>query len=121
MFAVIKTGGKQYRVSADDVITVGRIAGEAGDKIEITEVLFHGEGENVSVGSAIAAGFAVQAEIVKQARGAKVIAFKKRRRQDSQRKRGHRQDLSIIRILSIGGQENKKPKKSLAKKAEAEA
>jgi large subunit ribosomal protein L21 len=100
MFAVIKTGGKQYRVAAEDVITVGRVAGEPGDRVELGEVLMVG-GDQVVVGSPLVAGASVAAELVKHSRGDKVIAFKKRRRKNSRRKRGHRQELSVIRITEI--------------------
>jgi large subunit ribosomal protein L21 len=110
MFAVIKTGGKQYRVGANDKITVGRIEAEQGSKIDITDVLMHGKGDNIIVGAPLVENFAVSVEIVEHIRGPKVIAFKKRRRQDSQRKRGHRQDHTVIRVVAIGGQ-TEEPKK----------
>lgn len=100
MFAVIKTGGLQYRVAPDDVITVGKLAGERGETIEFGEVLMVG-GETVAIGSPTVAGASVAAEVVEQARGSKVIAFKKRRRQNSRRKRGHRQDYTRVRITEI--------------------
>jgi large subunit ribosomal protein L21 len=101
MYAVIKTGGKQYRVAKDDVVTVERLAGEAGGKIEFTEVLMVGSGEGVKVGKPTVAGAKVSAEVVEQTRGPKLIAFKKRRRKNSRRKRGHRQDLTTVKITSI--------------------
>lgn len=100
MFAVIKTGGKQYKVAANDVITVERLEGEAGDVIAFTEVLMLG-GEKAVVGAPLVAGATVAGELVEQARGAKTISFKKRRRQNSKRKKGHRQHLSIVRITEI--------------------
>jgi len=100
MFAVIKTGGKQYRVAAEDVVTVGRVAGEPGDIVELGEVLMVG-GDQVVVGSPLVVGASVAGELVKHSRGDKVIAFKKRRRKNSRRKRGHRQELSVIRITEI--------------------
>jgi large subunit ribosomal protein L21 len=103
MYAVIKTGGKQYRVAKDDVLEIERLAGEAGSKIEFTEVLMVGEGASVKVGKPTVAGAKVTAELVEQSRGPKLIAFKKRRRKNSRRKRGHRQDLSTVRITSISG------------------
>ena len=102
MFAVIKTGGKQYRVAANDVIEIERTGGAAGDAITFTEVLMLG-GETVSVGAPTVAGASVAGEIVELTRGPKVIAFKKRRRQNSKRKRGHRQDLMSVRITGIAG------------------
>ena len=100
MFAVIKTGGKQYRVAEKDVITVDKIKGAPGDLIEFGEVLIVG-GDNVTVGTPTVAGATVAGEVVEQTRGAKVIAFKKRRRKNSRRKRGHRQERSVIRITEI--------------------
>ena len=101
MYAVIKTGGKQYRVAKDDVITVERLTVEDGKKIEFTEVLLVGSGADIKVGSALGSSAKVTAELVEQTRGPKLIAFKKRRRKNSRRKRGHRQDLSKIRITAI--------------------
>jgi large subunit ribosomal protein L21 len=103
MYAVIKTGGKQYRVAKDDVVTIERVAGEAGAKVEFTEVLMVGSGESVKVGTPTVAGAKVTAELVGQVRGEKLIAFKKRRRKNSRRKKGHRQDLSTVRITTITG------------------
>ena len=103
MYAVIKTGGKQYRVAKDDVIIVERLTVEDGKKIEFTEVLLMGSGADIKVGSALPSGAKVTAELVEQTRGPKLIAFKKRRRKNSRRKRGHRQDLSKIRITGITG------------------
>lgn len=103
MYAVIKTGGKQYRVAKDDVLEIERLAGDAGSNIEFTEVLMVGEGASVKVGTPVVAGAKVTAELVEQTRGPKLIAFKKRRRKNSRRKRGHRQDLSTVRITGISG------------------
>ena len=103
MFAVIKTGGKQYRVAKDDVLTVEKLDGDAGAKIEFADVLMVGEGASVKVGKPLVSGAKVMAELVEHTRGPKVIAFKKRRRKNSRRKRGHRQDLSTIRITGISG------------------
>ena len=101
MFAVIKTGGKQYSVAAEDTITVMTLAGEPGDKVTFDTVLMLVDGEATTVGAPLVAGATVSAEIVEQARGPKVIAFKKRRRKNSKRKRGHRQALTIVRITGI--------------------
>ena len=101
MYAVIKTGGKQYRVAENDVLEIEKIEGEAGSTIEFTEVLMVGEGETVKVGKPMIVGAKVIAELVEQTRGPKLIAFKKRRRKNSRRKKGHRQDLSKVRITSI--------------------
>jgi large subunit ribosomal protein L21 len=100
MFAVIKTGGKQYRVAAEDVITVERLPGAPGDIIELGDVLMVG-GDNVTLGTPLVAGASVAGEVVEQSRGDKVIAFKKRRRQNSRRKRGHRQEYTVLRITEI--------------------
>ena len=103
MYAVIKTGGKQYRVATDDVLTVERLAGDAEQPIEFSDVLMVGEGDNVKVGSPTVAGAKVVAQVVEQTRGPKLIAFKKRRRKSSRRKRGHRQDLTKVKITEIVG------------------
>ncbi len=103
MYAVIKTGGKQYRVSKDDVLTIERLPGDAGGKIEFSEVLMVGSGASVKVGTPTVAGAKVTAELVEQTRGPKLIAFKKRRRKNSRRKKGHRQDLTSVRITGITG------------------
>jgi large subunit ribosomal protein L21 len=101
MYAVIKTGGKQYRVAQDDVLEIERLPGDAGGALEFTEVLMVGEGESVRFGMPLVAGAKVTAELVEQTRGPKVIAFKKRRRKNSRRKKGHRQDLTKVRITGI--------------------
>ncbi len=102
MFAVVKTGGKQYRVAANDVVKVARVAGEPGDVVTLENVLLVQDGDNIHVGANGAVeGASVAAEIVSHGRDAKVIAFKKRRRQNSKRKRGHRQEHSLVRITEI--------------------
>jgi large subunit ribosomal protein L21 len=113
MFAVIKTGGKQYRVAANDVLKIEKLAGDAGAIVHFAEVLAVGEGEKVEIGAPYVTGASVTAEVVEQGRGEKVIAFKKRRRQNSRRKRGHRQELTTVRISEIllGGA---KPSKAAA-------
>jgi large subunit ribosomal protein L21 len=100
MFAVIKTGGKQYRVAAEDKLKVEKVAGEPGDIIQFGEVLVVG-GDTVTLGTPTVAGASVAAEVLDQGRGPKVIAFKKRRRKNSRRKRGHRQELTLVRITEI--------------------
>jgi large subunit ribosomal protein L21 len=100
MFAVIKTGGKQYRVTADDVLKVEKIVGEPGQIVEFGEVLVVG-GDSVLLGVPVVAGASVAAEVLEQGRGPKVIAFKKRRRKNSRRKRGHRQEYTMVRITEI--------------------
>src|SRR5436309_5340171 len=101
MFAVIKTGGKQYRVAANDVITVARLEAEPGQSVTFDNVLMFTNDGGTQLGGPTVAGVAVAGEVVEQARGPKVIAFKKRRRQNSKRKRGHRQDLTVVRITEI--------------------
>ena len=99
MFAVIKTGGKQYKVAKDYVIVIERIAGDEGSKVNFAEVLMVGD----KVGTPLVEGASVAGEIVRQSRGEKVIVFKKRRRQGYKRKNGHKQDLTLIKILEIKG------------------
>ena len=100
MFAVIKTGGKQYRVAAKDVVRVDRLEAERGAIVEFGEVLVVG-GDTAIVGTPTVGGATVAAEVLDHVRGAKVIAFKKRRRKNSRRKRGHRQEFSLVRITEI--------------------
>ena len=97
MFAVIQTGGKQYKVAKDDVIRVEKLAGDAGSEIVLDQVLMVGD----KIGVPMVSGASVTATVVAQARGPKIIVFKKRRRQNSRRKNGHRQDLTILRITDI--------------------
>ncbi|AMD60247.1 50S ribosomal protein L21 [Agrobacterium genomosp. 3] len=101
MFAVIKTGGKQYRVAADAVLTIEKLEAEAGATVEFTEVLVVGEGADAKFGAPFVKGAIVKAEVVEHNRGKKVIAFKKRRRQNSKRSRGHRQHHTVVRITDI--------------------
>jgi large subunit ribosomal protein L21 len=103
MYAVIKTGGKQYRVSKDDVVTIERVSGDAGATVEFDQVLMVGTGEDFKFGAPLVSGAKVIAELVEHSRGPKLIAFKKRRRKNSRRKKGHRQDLSVVRITDITG------------------
>jgi large subunit ribosomal protein L21 len=100
MFAVIKTGGKQYRVAADDVIEIGKIPGNPGEIIQLGDVLVVG-GDSTTLGVPTIAGASVAAEVLEQGRGPKVISFKKRRRKNSRRKRGHRQEFTLLRITEI--------------------
>ena len=100
MFAVIKTGGKQYRVAADDVLKVEKVKGEPGEIVQFGDVLVVG-GDDVKLGEPTVSGASVAAEVLEQGRGPKVIAFKKRRRKNSRRKRGHRQEFTLIRITEI--------------------
>jgi large subunit ribosomal protein L21 len=104
MYAVIKTGGKQYRVAADEKLAIEKIAGEAGAEVVFTDVLMlGGEGATAKIGNPAVAGAKVVAEVVEQGRAPKVIAFKKRRRKNSRRKRGHRQHQTVVRIKEIVG------------------
>ena len=112
MFAIVRTGGKQYRVAPGDKIVVEKLAGEAGDSIDLTDVLLAGEGSDLKSTS----GLTVGAKIVAQAKGEKVTVFKKRRRHNYRRKAGHRQQHTILEIVSIGGK--KAEKKDAAPKAE---
>ena len=115
MFAIVRTGGKQYRVAPGDKIVVEKLAGEAGDTFDITDVLLAGEGGDLKS----TAGLIVAARIIAQAKADKVTVFKKRRRHNYRRKAGHRQQHTIIEIVSIGGQ--KAEKKQADKKPEAKA
>src|SRR5689334_3736315 len=109
MFAVFKTGGKQYRVAAEDVIQVGKVKGQPGEIVEFGEVLVVG-GDSLSLGAPTVSGAMVAAEVLEQARGPKIIAFKKRRRKNSRRKIGHRQEFTLLRITEILT-DGKKPSK----------
>ncbi len=111
MFAIVRTGGKQYRVAAGDKITVEKLAGSVGDQVVLGDVLLAGEGGE----AASTAGLTVAAEIVAQGKGEKIIIFKKKRRHNYRRKNGHRQMLTLLKIVSIGAAEKK------AKPAKAEA
>jgi large subunit ribosomal protein L21 len=108
MFAVVRTGGKQYRVAAGDKIVVEKLAGEAGDTIKLGDVLLAGEGSELKSTD----GLTVSAEIIAQAKADKVIVFKKRRRHNYRRKKGHRQQHTILRITAIGDQQAEQPKKA---------
>jgi large subunit ribosomal protein L21 len=100
MFAVIKTGGRQYRVVPDDVLEIGKIAGEVGTIVQLGEVLVVG-GDTPALGTPTVAGASVAAEVLDHKRGPKVIAFKKRRRKNSRRKRGYRDEITVLRITEI--------------------
>jgi large subunit ribosomal protein L21 len=111
MFAVFKTGGKQYRVAAEDVLKVDKVKGEPGEIVEFGEVLVVG-GDSVTLGAPMVAGATVAAEVIEQGRGGKIIAFKKRRRKNSRRKIGHRQEFTLLRITEILT-DGKKPSKEV--------
>jgi large subunit ribosomal protein L21 len=111
MFAVVRTGGKQYRVAAGDKIAVEKLSGEAGETITLSDVLLAGDGGEVKD----AKGVVVSAEIIAQAKSEKVIVFKKRRRHNYRRKNGHRQQLTLLRIVAVGAEAKKAaPKKEAA-------
>ncbi len=127
MFAVIKTGGKQYRVAAEDIIRVDRVSGQPGEIVEFGEVLVVG-GDTPQIGVPTVSGATVAGELLQHTRGDKVIAFKKRRRKNSRRKRGYRHEFSVVRITEIltGGAKPSKtaaprPKREAKPKAQAEA
>ena len=115
MFAIVRTGGKQYRVAPGDKIVVEKLAGNAGDSVDLTDVLLAGEGSDLKSTD----GLIVAAEIIAQAKADKVTVFKKRRRHNYRRKAGHRQQHTILKIVSIGGK--KAEKKAAAPKAEEKA
>jgi large subunit ribosomal protein L21 len=121
MYAVIKTGGKQYKVAEKDVIELERLAGAAGDSVAFGQVLVVGGEDGVTLGDPLVAGAQVAGEIVEHTRSAKILVFKKRRRQNSKRSRGHRQDHTVVRITEILT-DGKAPSKAAApKKARAKA
>jgi large subunit ribosomal protein L21 len=127
MFAVIKTGGKQYRVAPEDIIRIDRVSGEPGEIVEFGEVLVLG-GDTPQIGVPVVAGATVAGEVLQHTRGDKVIAFKKRRRKNSRRKRGYRHEFSVIRITEIltdGAKPSKetktRPKREAKPKVEAAA
>jgi large subunit ribosomal protein L21 len=113
MFAIVRTGGKQYRVAAGDKIVVEKIEGDAGASVTLGDVLLAGEGSDLKSVD----GLTVSAEILHQGRGDKVIVFKKRRRHNYRRRNGHRQYLTVLKITAIGGEQGEK--KAAAKKAPA--
>ena len=123
MFAVIKTGGKQYRVAPEDVIRIDRVAGEPGQVVEFGEVLVVG-GDTPVIGAPMVAGATVAGEVLQHTRGDKVIAFKKRRRKNSRRKRGYRDEITVLRVTEILTNDAKpsigpRPKKEKAPKEAA--
>ena len=123
MFAVIKTGAKQYKVAVGDVIKVEKLEGEAGSNVSLDHVLMVGDDKGVKVGTPTISGTSVTAEILEQARAGKIIVFKKKRRHNYRRKAGHRQEQTVLRITDIGKAAAKKaaPKKAAAKKEEPKA
>ena len=101
MFAVISSGGKQYKVSSDTVLTVNKITGEGGEQITIDEVLFASDGKDLSLGSPNIKDAKVKFEIIKQDRDRKILVFKKQRRKNFRRKNGHKQDITFLKVLDI--------------------
>lgn len=116
MYAVIKTGGKQYKVSKDDVISVEKLSDDAGKKIKLTEVLIISDKGKPIIGDPLIKGASVEAEIVDHARNAKVTVFKKKRRHNYRRKKGHRQNITNIKILSINSKASKSVKSAAEEK-----
>ena len=114
MYAVISTGGKQYKVAANDVISVEKLPGEAGETIGFDDVLMVGEGAEATIGTPLVDGARVEATILEQGRGPKIIVFKKQRRKGHRRKKGHRQDLTVLRITDIHATGAKVAKKQAA-------
>jgi len=115
MFAIVRTGGKQYRVAAGDKIAVEKLAGEAGETVTLDDILLAGEGDTIADASKVT----VSAEIIAQAKSEKVVVFKKRRRHNYRRKAGHRQHMTLLRITDVGAAAKKAPaKKAAAPKAE---
>jgi large subunit ribosomal protein L21 len=125
MYAVIKTGGKQYRVEENDVVKLEKIEGEVGSNVKFDQILALGGANGVEIGAPILSGVVVSAEVLEQKKDDKVIIFKKRRRQNYRRKNGHRQEVTVVRILDVSGKgEIKKAapkKKEAAPKVESEA
>ena len=123
MYAVLKTGGKQYRVSENDIIIVEKLSGEAGSTIDLDEILMIGEGSNTTVGTPVIDGARVAAEVLEQKRGKKIIVFKKKRRKNYRRTIGHRQELTVLRITDIltSGEKKRSSKKTTAKTSKTDA
>jgi large subunit ribosomal protein L21 len=119
MFAVIKTGGRQYRVVPDDVLEIGKIEGEVGTIVQLGDVLMLG-GDTPVLGTPAVAGASVAAEVLQHKRGPKVIAFKKRRRKNSRRKRGYRDEITVLRITEILADNAKPTKGPRPKRVKAE-
>ncbi|NIA68304.1 50S ribosomal protein L21 [Pelagibius litoralis] len=123
MFAVIKTGGKQYKVAKDDVIVIEKLEGEAGEAVSFDSVLMVGEGAETKAGVPFVEGASVAAEVVEQTRGDKILIFKKKRRKNHRRTNGHRQDLTVVKITDIltdGKKAAAKAKKAAPKKEAAD-
>jgi large subunit ribosomal protein L21 len=128
MYAVIKTGGKQYRVEPNDKLRVDKLAGEPGATVDINDVLMVGEGDKTQVGAPMLDGASVKLEVLEQTRNDKIVVFKKKRRQNYRRKQGHKQEMTVVRVAEIADADGnkaaaepaKKPAKAKSKKADAE-
>ena len=120
MYAVVKTGGKQYRVEKNDVVLVEKLSANDGDQVVLDKILMIGEGKNVTLGNPTLNDAAVMAQVIKQTRGPKITMIYKRRRKNSRRKQGHKQDLTLLKIIDIAetGGSKLSPKKASAKPAE---
>lgn len=123
MYAVVKTGGKQYRVAKDDTILVEKLDAEEGQKVTLSDVMLLGEGDNVTVGTPVVANASVEAQVVSQTRGPKIIIFRRKRRKNHRRTQGHRQDLTLLKITDINTSAKKAaaPAKKAAAQKTAEA
>ena len=123
MYAVVKTGGKQYRVEKNDVVLVEKLSANDGDQVVLDKILMIGEGKNVTLGNPTLNDAAVMAQVIKQTRGPKITMIYKRRRKNSRRKQGHKQDLTLLKIIDIAetGGSKLSPKKASAKPAETKA
>ena len=119
MYAVVKTGGKQYRVAKDDKILVERLEGEAGSSIQLDNVMMVVDGDKVTVGTPQIAGASVDAQVVEQTRGPKIIIFRRKRRKNHRRTQGHRQDLTLLKITGISADGKKPAAKKAAEKPAA--
>ena len=123
MYAVVKTGGKQYRVAKDDTILVEKLDAEEGQKVTLSDVMLLGEGDNVTVGTPVVANASVEAQVVSQTRGPKIIILRRKRRKNHRRTQGHRQDLTLLKITDINTSAKKAaaPAKKAAAPKTAEA
>lgn len=119
MYAIIRTGGKQYKVAKNDVITIEKISGEAGATVDLDEVLMIGDGADVAVGAPLVVGAKVVAEVLEQTRADKILVFKKKRRKGYRRTQGHRQDITILRVTDLLTADAKPAKAKAKAKTEA--
>ena len=121
MYAVVKTGGKQYRVTKDDTILVEKLDADEGQTVTLSDVMLLGDGDKVTVGTPVVANASVEAQVISQTRGPKIIIFRRKRRKNHRRTQGHRQDLTLLKITDINtsGKKVTTPAKKAAAKAEA--